>query len=106
MGLAESAVAYDEETGDATAHRAPDIDPVSYTHLDVYKRQVLRGSEGERIQQFGHDQLSTYGIGKDLDAKTWRSVFRQLVASGLLEVDTDAYNGLRLTCLLYTSRCV
>ena len=58
---------------------------------------VLRGSEGERIQQFGHDQLSTYGIGKDLDAKTWRSVFRQLVASGLLEVDTDAYNGLRLT---------
>ena len=58
---------------------------------------VLRGSEGERIQQFGHDQLSTYGIGKDLDAKTWRRVFRQLVASGLLEVDTDAYNGLRLT---------
>ena len=58
---------------------------------------VLRGSEGERIQQFGHDQLSTYGIGKDLDAKTWRSVFRQLVASGLLEVDTDAYNGLRRT---------
>ena len=58
---------------------------------------VLRGGEGERIQQFGHDQLSTYGIGKDLDAKTWRSVFRQLVASGLLEVDTDAYNGLRLT---------
>ena len=58
---------------------------------------VLRGSEGERIQQFGHDLLSTYGIGKDLDAKTWRSVFRQLVASGLLEVDTDAYNGLRLT---------
>ena len=58
---------------------------------------VLRGSEGERIQQFGHDQLSTYGIGKDLDAKTWRSVFRQLVASGLLDVDTDAYNGLRLT---------
>ena len=58
---------------------------------------VLRGSEGERIQQFGHDQLSTYGIGKDLDSKTWRSVFRQLVANGLLEVDTDAYNGLRLT---------
>ena len=58
---------------------------------------VLRGGEGERIQQFGHDQLSTYGIGKDLDAKTWRSVFRQLVANGLLEVDTDAYNGLRLT---------
>ena len=58
---------------------------------------VLRGGEGERIQQFGHHQLSTYGIGRDLDARTWRGVFRQLVANGLLEVDTDAYNGLRLT---------
>ncbi|WP_454829428.1 DNA helicase RecQ [Pseudoxanthomonas wuyuanensis] len=58
---------------------------------------VLRGSESERIQQCGHDQLTTYGIGKDLDAKTWRSVFRQLVASGLLEVDAEGYGGLRLT---------
>ena len=58
---------------------------------------VLRGGEGERIRQFGHDALSTYGIGKDLDAKTWRGVFRQLVASGLLEVDAEAFGGLRLT---------
>ncbi len=58
---------------------------------------VLRGGEGERLRQFGHDRLSTYGIGKDLDAKTWRGVFRQLVASGLLEVDTEAFGGLRLT---------
>ena len=58
---------------------------------------VLRGGEGERIQQFGHDTLSTYGIGKDLDAKSWRGVFRQLVAAGLLEVDTEAFGGLRLT---------
>ncbi len=58
---------------------------------------VLRGSEGERIQQFGHDRLSTYGIGRELDARTWRSVFRQLVAGGLLEVDAEGYGGLRLT---------
>ena len=58
---------------------------------------MLRGSESERIQQFGHDKLSTYGIGKDLDAKSWRGVFRQLVATGLLEVDTEACGGLRLT---------
>ncbi|HSX64395.1 MAG TPA: DNA helicase RecQ [Pseudoxanthomonas sp.] len=58
---------------------------------------VLRGSESERIQQCGHDKLTTYGIGKDLDARTWRSVFRQLVASGLLEVDAEGYGGLRLT---------
>ncbi|GAA4791029.1 DNA helicase RecQ [Lysobacter hankyongensis] len=58
---------------------------------------VLRGGEGEKIRQFGHDRLTTYGIGADLDAKTWRGVFRQLVAGGLLAIDTDAYGGLRLT---------
>jgi ATP-dependent DNA helicase RecQ len=63
----------------------------------VHLIDVLRGSESERIQQFGHDKLSTYGIGKDLDAKSWRGVFRQLVATGLLEVDTEAFGGLRLT---------
>ncbi|MET0582525.1 MAG: RecQ family ATP-dependent DNA helicase, partial [Pseudoxanthomonas sp.] len=63
----------------------------------VHLIEVLRGGEGERIQQFGHDKLSTYGIGKDLDAKAWRGVFRQLVAAGLLEVDAEAFGGLRLT---------
>ncbi|MBJ6985361.1 DNA helicase RecQ [Luteimonas sp. MC1750] len=58
---------------------------------------VLRGSESERIRQFGHDGISTYGIGTDLDARAWRGVFRQLVAAGLLEVDTEGYGGLRLT---------
>ena len=58
---------------------------------------VLRGSESERVRQFGHDRLSTYGIGTELDARAWRGVFRQLVAAGLLEVDTEGYGGLRLT---------
>ena len=58
---------------------------------------VLRGGEGEKIRQFGHDRVSTYGIGADLDAKVWRGVFRQLVAMGLLAVDAEAYGGLRLT---------
>ncbi|HZF97589.1 MAG TPA: DNA helicase RecQ, partial [Pseudoxanthomonas sp.] len=58
---------------------------------------ILRGGEGERIRQFGHDRLSTYGIGADLDARTWRGVFRQLVAGGLLEVDAEGHGGLRLT---------
>jgi ATP-dependent DNA helicase RecQ len=63
----------------------------------VHLIDVLRGSEGERIRQFGHDKLSTYGIGVDLDAKAWRGVFRQLVAAGLLEVDAEGFGGLRLT---------
>jgi ATP-dependent DNA helicase RecQ len=59
--------------------------------------EVLRGGTGERVRQFGHDQLSTFGIGADLDDRAWRSVFRQLVAMGLLEVDSEGYGGLRLT---------
>ena len=58
---------------------------------------ILRGSDNERMRQLGHDKLSTYGIGSDLDARSWRSVFRQLVAASLLEVDPEAHGGLRLT---------
>ena len=58
---------------------------------------VLRGSDSERVRQFGHDRLSTHGIGTELDARAWRGVFRQLVAAGLLDVDSEGYGGLRLT---------
>ncbi len=63
----------------------------------VHLIEVLRGGESERIRQFGHDKLSTYGIGTDIDVKAWRGVFRQLVAAGLLEVDSEGFGGLRLT---------
>ena len=58
---------------------------------------VLRGVANERIGQLGHDQLSTYGIGAELDARQWKGVFRQLVAMGLLEVDIEGHGALRLT---------
>ncbi|MDH7453599.1 DNA helicase RecQ [Luteimonas composti] len=58
---------------------------------------VLRGADTERIHQFGHDQLAVYGVGADLDARSWRGVFRQLVALGLLEVDAEGHGGLRLS---------
>ena len=57
---------------------------------------VLLGGETERVRKFRHDCLSTYGIGTDLSRTEWRSVFRQLVAMGLLEVDLDGHGGLRL----------
>jgi ATP-dependent DNA helicase RecQ len=57
---------------------------------------VLRGAATERVAQFGHDRLPVYGIGADRDAAAWRSVFRQLIARGLLRVDLDQYGGLRL----------
>ena len=58
---------------------------------------VLRGSENERVRNFGHHGLSTYGIGADLDVFAWRGIFRQLVALGLLQLDPEGYGGLQLT---------
>ncbi|MGY0505625.1 DNA helicase RecQ [Luteimonas sp. e5] len=58
---------------------------------------ILRGSDNARIRQLGHERLSTYGIGADLDMRTWRSVFRQLLAGGWLAVDAEGHGALRLT---------
>lgn len=57
---------------------------------------VLRGAETEKIQQFEHHQLPTYGVGSELDNNQWRSVFRQLVGRGLLSVDLEGYGALKL----------
>ncbi|MBT3046709.1 MAG: DNA helicase RecQ [Candidatus Thiodiazotropha sp.] len=62
-----------------------------------YLVDVLLGKESERIKGFGHDRVSTYGIGCDLGAAEWRSVYRQLIAHGLLSVDLEGYGGLHLT---------
>ncbi len=63
----------------------------------VHLIDVLLGRETERVQKWDHQKLSTFGIGTDLDEKTWRAVFRQLVAQGLLEVDHDSFGSLKLT---------
>ncbi|TAM10842.1 MAG: DNA helicase RecQ [Nevskiaceae bacterium] len=55
---------------------------------------TLRGMNTARVQQLGHDRLSTFGIGSALDANRWRSVFRQLLAQGLLAADENG--GLHL----------
>ncbi len=57
---------------------------------------VLLGRDTERIRQWRHDQVSTYGIGKELGEKEWRAVFRQLVALGMLDVDHSGFGALRL----------
>jgi ATP-dependent DNA helicase RecQ len=58
---------------------------------------ILRGVASERMQSLGHDRLTTFGVGTDLDDRQWRSVFRQLLAAGLLEADAEGYGTLRLT---------
>ena len=63
----------------------------------AYLTDVLRGRDTERVRRFGHDRLPTFGVGADLDAWQWRSVFRQLVARGLLSVEIETYGSIRLT---------
>ena len=58
---------------------------------------VLRGRMNEKIRQYGHDTLPTFGVGSELDDGGWRSVFRQLLAAGLLEADAQAYGAICLT---------
>jgi len=57
---------------------------------------VLLGRETEKTARNQHDQLSVWGIGKDLDERRWSSVYRQLVAGGFLDVDAEAYGALTL----------
>jgi ATP-dependent DNA helicase RecQ len=58
---------------------------------------ILRGKITEKVQQFGHGTLPTFGAGQELDDAGWRSVFRQLLAAGLLHADAQAFGALRLT---------
>lgn len=63
----------------------------------VHVIDVLLGKENEKMRQHGHDRLSVFGIGKDLDQKQWRSILRQLVVVGLLKVDSEGYGALQLS---------
>ena len=57
---------------------------------------VLLGSQGERIQRLGHDRLSTYGIGKELNKKQWMHLARQFVQMGYL-IQESEYRTLSLS---------
>ena len=63
----------------------------------MYLIDVLLGKDDERIRRFGHDRVSTFGIGTEVGATAWRGIFRQLIARGLLSVDVDGHGGLHLT---------
>ncbi|MBL0121805.1 MAG: DNA helicase RecQ [Betaproteobacteria bacterium] len=63
----------------------------------VHLVDVLLGKKTERVQQFCHDRLPTFGVGADLSELQWKGVFRQLAATGLLSVDLEGFGGLKLT---------
>ena len=58
---------------------------------------VLLGKETDKVLQHGHDQLSVFGIGKELSSTTWRSVARQLIVAGHLRADAARFGALVLT---------
>ena len=58
---------------------------------------ILVGRMTERVKQFGHDRLSVFGIGRELNEKQWRAALRQLVAMGHLAPDSEAFGALKLT---------
>ncbi|PHS70008.1 MAG: DNA helicase RecQ [Methylophaga sp.] len=62
-----------------------------------YIVDILLGKIDERIQRNGHDQLSTFGIGTDFSVAEWRSLFRQLIALGYVDINMDRYGALQLT---------
>ena len=63
------------------------------THLT----DILRGKATDKVKQWNHDQLPTFGVGSDLDDHAWKSVFRQLAAAGLVHVDMAEHGALQLT---------
>ena len=58
---------------------------------------IVRGKKTDKVTQFGHDSLSTYGLSSDVGEAQLRGVLRQLMALGAVAVDADAYNTLKLT---------
>jgi ATP-dependent DNA helicase RecQ len=64
---------------------------------------VLVGRMTDRVKQFGHDKLSVFGVGRELNETQWRATLRQVVAMGHLRADSEAFGALKLT---ETSRAV
>jgi ATP-dependent DNA helicase RecQ len=58
---------------------------------------IVRGKKTEKVAQFGHERLSTFGIGVQFSEPQLRGVLRQLIATGALSVDGQAFNTLKLT---------
>ena len=87
-----------QETHDATEAARMALSCVYRTEQRFgagYVISVLIGRDDERIRRNGHDTVSTFGIGRDIDEATWKAVLRQLVARG--ELATTEHDGLRLT---------
>ncbi len=87
------------ETWDATVAAQKALSCVHRTgqlYGVAYLTDILLGKENERIFNNGHNKLSVFGIGDELDAKQWRNLFRQLITRNLLSVDVQGHGSLLL----------
>ncbi len=62
----------------------------------IHVLEVLRGIDSEKVKQWRHHELSTFGIGSDKSEAEWRAILRQAIAMGLVEIDHENYGSLRL----------
>jgi ATP-dependent DNA helicase RecQ len=79
----------------STVYRVQQASGISFGAGHVM--DILRGKRTEKVEQFGHDKLSTFGLGAEFSEPQLRSVLRQLVATGSVAVDAESFNTLRLT---------
>ena len=66
-------------------------------HVIAILRGEKSGRTGEKVTQWNHDSLSTFGIGAERSEAEWRAIVRQCIAFGLLDVDHTTYGTLHLT---------
>lgn len=88
------------QTYDATEPARQALSAIYRTgqHYGVsYLVDVLLGRDHEKIRNSGHQHLSVYGIGKGREEAQWRSLFRQLVSRGLVDIDIEGFGSLRLS---------
>ncbi|OOG53447.1 RecQ family ATP-dependent DNA helicase [Polaromonas sp. C04] len=79
----------------STIYRVQQMSGISFGAGHIM--DIVRGKTTEKITQFGHASLSTFGIGAGFSETQLRGVLRQLIATGALSVDAQAFNTLQLT---------
>ena len=78
----------------STIYRVQQMSGISFGAGHIM--DILRGKQTDKVAQFGHQQISTFSIGSEYSEAQLRSVLRQLIALGALQVDAASYNTLRL----------
>ncbi len=79
----------------STIYRVQQMSSISFGAGHIM--DILRGKDTEKVKQYGHETLSTFGLGAEFSEAQLRGVLRQLIAIGAVAVDGQAFNTLQLT---------